>query len=226
MRTVLIKKLGQQDYQQTWSAMQAFTQNRDQDSEDQLWLVQHPAVFTLGQAGKREHILNPENIPVLHSDRGGQVTYHGPGQIVIYCLIDLRRLSLGVRALVTHIENSIIESLAAINIPAFAKKTAPGVYVDKQYLPATYTSTMRYNDAKIAALGLRIRKGCSYHGLSLNFDMDLSPFSSINPCGYQDQAVCQVRDFNKTVIQAEFEHSLYQALCGSLDLKPKLQAPI
>lgn len=222
MGTVLIKRIGQEDYQQTWLAMQTFTQNRNHDSQDQLWLVEHPAVFTLGQAGKPEHILNPTSIPLVQSDRGGQVTYHGPGQIVIYCLIDLRRLSLGARALVTLIENSIIESLRVVSIPAFSKKTAPGVYVDKQYLPTACASAMRSNDAKIAALGLRIRKGCSYHGLSLNFDMDLSPFSSINPCGYQDQAVCQVRDFNKTMLQADFEQLLYQSLCKSLDLSPQL----
>jgi lipoyl(octanoyl) transferase len=158
--------------------MKKFTDERSAETEDELWLVEHPPVFTLGQAGKREHILNPGDIAIVQSDRGGQVTYHGPGQLVGYLLIDLRRRRLGVRDLVSGIENALIDFLASQGIVAQARKEAPGVYVGA---------------AKIAALGLRIRKGRSYHGFSLNVDMDLEPFTRINPCGYEGLEVTQLR---------------------------------
>jgi lipoyl(octanoyl) transferase len=158
--------------------MKTFTDERSAETEDELWLVEHPPVFTLGQAGKREHILNPGDIAIVQSDRGGQVTYHGPGQLVGYLLIDLRRRRLGVRDLVSGIENALIDFLASQGIIAQARKEAPGVYVGA---------------AKIAALGLRIRKGRSYHGFSLNVDMDLEPFTRINPCGYEGLEVTQLR---------------------------------
>lgn len=160
---------GLAEYVPTLEAMRVFTDARDADTPDEIWLLQHPAVFTQGQAGKAEHILAPGDIPVVQVDRGGQVTYHGPGQWVAYLLIDLRRRSLGVRDLVTLIETSLVELLASYDITAAADPKAPGVYVDGR---------------KIASLGLRVRHGCSYHGLALNVDMDLEPFGRINPCGH------------------------------------------
>lgn len=167
---VLQRELGLVDYEPTLQAMKDLTDARTPDDPDQLWLLQHPRVFTQGQAGKAEHVLAPGDIPVIQVDRGGQVTYHGPGQWVLYLMIDLRRRSWGVRDLVNAIEQSIVALLAQYGIDAAPKPEAPGVYVD---------------GAKIAALGLRVRRGCSYHGLSLNVDMDLEPFGRINPCGYQ-----------------------------------------
>jgi len=174
--------LGLQPYEQVWAAMTEFTNTRTQDSLDQLWLVEHPPVFTQGQAGKAEHLLVPGDIPVVQSDRGGQVTYHGPGQLVAYPLLDLRRLKMGVRDLVTALEQTIIATLAHYQIDAFPKPDAPGVYVD---------TNGRVD--KIASLGLRVRRGCSFHGLALNVAMDLSPFLRINPCGYQGLAMTQMR---------------------------------
>lgn len=172
-------RLGQQDYQTSWQAMSDFTNQRTPDTVDQLWLVEHPPVFTQGQAGKAEHLLFPGDIPVVQTDRGGQVTYHGPGQLVAYPLLDLRRLNIGVRELVTRIEQTIVATLAHYGIESAAKPDAPGVYV---------------NGDKIASLGLRVRRGCSFHGLALNVDMDLSPFGRINPCGYQGLAMTQMRE--------------------------------
>ncbi len=166
----LIKTLGVVDYLPTFEAMKTFTDSRTPETPDELWLLQHSRVFTQGQAGKAEHVLAPGDIPVVQVDRGGQVTYHGPGQWILYLLVDLRRRSLGVRDLVSLIENSIVSLLAAHGIEAVADPGAPGVYVGGE---------------KIASLGLRVRKGCSYHGLSLNVDMDLEPFGRINPCGYE-----------------------------------------
>ena len=161
---------GRADYLATLQAMKTFTDNRDADTPDELWLLQHPRVFTQGQAGKAEHVLAPGDIPVIQVDRGGQVTYHGPGQWVLYLLVDLRRRGLGVRQLVTLIENSIVQVLADYGIHAAPRADAPGVYVDGD---------------KIASLGLRVRRGCSYHGLALNVDLDLEPFLRINPCGHE-----------------------------------------
>jgi lipoyl(octanoyl) transferase len=174
-----VRELGLQPYQPVWQAMQDFTNNRTPESADQLWLLQHEAVFTQGQAGKAEHLLLPGDIPVVQADRGGQVTYHGPGQLVAYVLLDVRRLGFGVRELVSRIEQSLIELLASYGVTAAAKADAPGVYVD---------------GAKIASLGLRIRNGRCFHGLALNVDMDLEPFARINPCGYAGLRMTQLRD--------------------------------
>lgn len=176
--------------------MQRFTQERDSDTPDEVWLVEHPPVFTLGLNGKQHHILNAGDIPLVQTDRGGQVTYHGPGQLVVYLLLDLQRHGLGVRALVSLIEKSIITLLAEYGIQAESRKDAPGVYID---------------GAKIAALGLRIKQGCCYHGLSLNIDMDLEPFKRINPCGYPDLPVTQLANLGintdmPTVAQALLAH--------------------
>jgi len=178
-----VRNLGLQPYEQVWAAMTEFTNTRTPDALDQLWLVQHPPVFTQGQAGKAEHLLVPGDIPVVQSDRGGQVTYHGPGQLVAYPLLDLRRLKMGVRDLVTAIEQTIVATLAYYHIEAFPKPDAPGVYVN---------SEGRVD--KIASLGLRVRRGCSFHGLALNVAMDLSPFLRINPCGYQGLAMTQMQN--------------------------------
>ncbi|MBB1461801.1 lipoyl(octanoyl) transferase LipB [Vibrio sp. SG41-7] len=174
---LIVKKLGRQDYEPVWKAMHKFTDERTEEDVDQVWLVEHNPVFTQGQAGKAEHVLNAGDIPVIQSDRGGQVTYHGPGQLVAYFLINIRRKKFGVRDLVTHIENLVINTLKAYNINSTARPDAPGVYVDGK---------------KICSLGLRIRRGCSFHGLALNVDMDLSPFLRINPCGYQGMEMAQV----------------------------------
>ena len=184
---LIVRELGLQPYEQIWQDMQLFTDQRSETTEDDLWLLQHSPVYTLGKNGRPDHILDAQDIPVIKSDRGGQVTYHGPGQIVVYTLLDLNRRHIGVRELVTRIENSVIELLEDYDIRANARKDAPGVYVDGR---------------KIAALGLRVRKGRSFHGLALNVDMDLEPFSRINPCGYQGLEVTQlseladVADFN------------------------------
>lgn len=178
---LIIRHLGLQDYQPVWRAMSNFTDQRDDQAADELWLVEHPPVFTQGQAGKEEHLLMPGDIPVVQVDRGGQVTYHGPGQLVGYPLINLRRRAIGVRDLVTYTEASLVDTLADLGISAYAKADAPGVYVD---------------EAKVASLGFRIRKGCSYHGLSLNVDMDLSAFGRINPCGYQGLQMVRTVDLS------------------------------
>ena len=174
-----VRDLGLQPYEPVWHAMQAFTDERDESTEDVVWCVQHPPVFTLGQAGKPEHVLAPGDIPVIPVDRGGQVTYHGPGQLVLYPLLDLRRLGLGVRELVTLIELAIIDVLGDWGVEAERRDGAPGVYV---------------NEAKIAALGLRVRRGRSFHGLAFNIDMDLAPYDRINPCGFAGLSVTQLRD--------------------------------
>lgn len=175
--TLHVKHLGLRPYLETWQAMQAYTDQRGPSSPDQLWLLQHPPIFTQGQAGKPEHLLATDEIPVIQTDRGGQVTYHGPGQLVGYLLLDLRRAGLGVRSLVTLLECSVIDLLAGYGVEAAARRDAPGVYVD---------------GAKIASVGLRVRRGCSFHGLSLNVAMDLEPFNRINPCGYPDLPVTQL----------------------------------
>jgi len=174
-----VRQLGLRDYTDTWAEMQAYTAARDGDSIDQIWLLQHPPVYTLGLAGRREHLLDPGDIAVVNSDRGGQVTYHGPGQLIVYMLLDMRRRGLGIRALVLLLEQALIDMLADLCIPAGRRPGAPGVYV---------------GEAKIAALGLRVRRGCSYHGLALNVEMDLEPFSRIDPCGYPGLAVTQIYD--------------------------------
>lgn len=167
--TLLVRWLGRQNYHTCWEAMRQFTQARDESTPDELWLVEHDPVFTQGQNGKPEHILNAGNIPIVQTDRGGQVTYHGPGQLMVYTLIDLRRLHLNVRELVTALEQSVINYLAGYGVTAIAKQDAPGVYIDGK---------------KICSIGLRIRRGCSYHGIAFNVALDLEPFSRINPCGF------------------------------------------
>jgi lipoyl(octanoyl) transferase len=176
---ITICRLGLSDYEPVWRQMQAHTENRRSPGDDAIWLLEHRPVFTLGMNGKPEHLLAPGEIPVLEVDRGGQVTYHGPGQLVAYLLLDLRARNLGIRGLVELLEQSVIDWLGTQGITARARRDAPGVYVD---------------GAKIAALGLRVRRGCSYHGLSFNVDMDLEPFSRINPCGYAGMEVTQLRD--------------------------------
>ncbi len=167
--TLNVRWLARQDYLASWEAMQNFTNSRHENTSDEIWLLEHDPVFTQGQNGKPEHILNPGNIPVIQTDRGGQVTYHGPGQLMLYILVDLRRKHINVRELVSLLENAIIQLLSEHGIIAYAKKEAPGVYVDEM---------------KICSIGLRIRKGCSYHGIAFNVSLDLEPFSRINPCGF------------------------------------------
>lgn len=179
--TLIVRQLGRQRYMPIWQKMQDFTDTRDENTPDEIWLVEHESVFTQGQAGKDEHLLAPDDIEVIKVDRGGQVTYHGPGQQMMYVLFNLRRLKIGVRELVTWLEECIIESLAEYGIEAYAKADAPGVYV---------------NDSKIASLGLRVRRGCSFHGLALNVNMDLSPFLRINPCGYAGMNMVQTKELD------------------------------
>ncbi len=205
---LIVRQLEQQAYVPVWQAMQAFTLNREANTPDEIWLLEHPPVYTLGRNGKAEHLLNPRNIPVLHIDRGGQVTYHGPGQLIAYVLIDLKRRSMGVRELVTGIEHCIIKTLRQFHLDAYAKQQAPGVYIE---------------EAKIAALGLRIKKGCSFHGLSLNIDMDLSPFKNINPCGYPDLKIIQLADFNQQVSLQDAGSELIHQLCRFLGIEQIIQ---
>lgn len=186
---MLIRSLGTRDYTETYDAMRAFTAARAPDAEDELWLVEHPPVFTQGQAGKAEHVLAPGDIPIVQSNRGGQVTYHGPGQVVIYVLVDIARRGYGIRALVTRLENAMIATLAEFGITAAARADAPGVYVSGPFADDPRPDAPQ---RKIGSLGLRVSRGCSYHGLSLNVAMDLEPFSRINPCGLIDMRMTQV----------------------------------
>ena len=206
-----IRRLGRLPYEPVWRAMSAFTDNRTADTVDELWLLEHDPVFTLGQAGKPEHVLAPGDIPVLPVDRGGQVTYHGPGQIVAYPLLDLRRLGVGVRELVSRIEQAIIDTLAHWQIEALRREGAPGVYV---------------GEAKVAALGLRVRRGCSFHGLAFNVAMDLEPFQRINPCGYRGLAVTQMVDLGGPSQLATVEDALVEAFCRQFDLAAEPAAPV
>lgn len=199
--SLVIRQLNRRDYESVWHAMQDYTDTRDVESPDEIWLVEHNPVFTQGQAGKDEHLLFPGDIPVVKVDRGGQVTYHGPGQLVAYFLLDIRRLKCGVRDLVTHIEQCLVELLNNYDINAYPKPDAPGVYVDGK---------------KIASLGLRIRKGCSFHGLALNVDMDLAPFKRINPCGYSGLEMIQVSDLNGPTELSAVERSLTQIIAQRL----------
>ena len=196
-----IRNLGLQDYDITWQAMQRFTHERTTDTNDELWIVEHPSIYTLGLSGKREHLLTIGNIPVINSDRGGQVTYHGPGQIIIYVLLDIKRLNLGIHQLVKILEQSMISVLAQHEISGLSRIDAPGVYV---------------NDQKIGSIGLRIKKNCSYHGLSLNNNMDLRPFDHINTCGYSGLKVTQLSDLGVTVSSKELADSVTQAITAAL----------
>lgn len=200
-RELSVRMLGRQAYEPVWQAMKRFTDVRDNTTTDELWFVEHDPVFTQGQAGKTEHVLSPGNIPVVQVDRGGQVTYHGPGQLVVYLLLDIKRSGLGPRVVVTGIEQAIIKVLQSYGIESFAKPEAPGVYV---------------NNAKIAALGLRFRKQRSYHGLSFNLDMDLEPFNRINPCGYEGLEVAQLADFIEQVDSQDVASRLLHNLSEEL----------
>ncbi|MBU6247717.1 MAG: lipoyl(octanoyl) transferase LipB [Xanthomonadaceae bacterium] len=205
-----IRRLGRQPYRATWQAMSEFTDRRTADTPDELWLLEHDPVFTQGQAGKAEHVLAPGGIPVVQVDRGGQVTYHGPGQIVGYPLIDLRRVGVGVRELVHRIEQSIIDTLGHWNIGAERLEGAPGVYVA---------------GAKVAALGLRVRRGCSFHGLAFNVAMDLEPYQRINPCGYKGLAVTQVLDLGGPSRLADVEDVLIGEFCRQFGFDAEPAAP-
>jgi lipoyl(octanoyl) transferase len=198
---LIVKSLGLQSYDEIWQAMQDYTNRRGVASQDQLWLLEHPPVFTLGQAGKSEHVLNPGDIPIVYSDRGGQVTYHGPGQLIAYLLIDLHRARLGIRGLVNHLEAAVISLLGKHGIDAVSRQNAPGVYIE---------------ESKVASLGLRVRRGCSYHGLSLNVDMDLEPFSRINPCGFPGLQVTQLADWQKAPNLPRVGQELAQHLADRL----------
>jgi len=189
----VIRTLGPTDYERCWRAMQAWTAGRDGETPDELWITEHPPVYTLGLAGKREHLLHANAIPVLKVDRGGQVTYHGPGQLVVYVMVDLARRRLGIRALVRRLEGAVVDWLDSSGISAYGKPSAPGVYVSRDGV-----------EAKIAALGLKVRNGCTYHGIAVNVAMDLAPFADIDPCGFPGLAVTQLRDLG---VATSVEHA-------------------
>jgi len=196
--TLTLRELGLQEYSKTFARMKTLTLARTETSPDEIWLLEHPPVFTQGQAGKAEHILDAGEIPVVQTDRGGQVTYHGPGQLVGYFLIDLRRLGIGIRRFVSILEDSVVQTLSDYGIPAAPRPDAPGVYV---------------HGAKICSLGLRVRHGCSYHGIAFNVNMDLSPFARINPCGFKNLPVTQVHDFVPDITIAAVAKRLIPHLC-------------
>jgi lipoyl(octanoyl) transferase len=198
---IMIRNLGLQHYETTWQAMQQFTLERTEETVDEIWIVEHFPVYTLGLNGKPEHLLDAGAIPVIRSDRGGQVTYHGPGQLVIYTLLDIKRLKIGVRQLVTILEQAMISALAGYGITALARAEAPGVYVDGK---------------KIGSIGMRIKKNCSYHGLSFNNQMDLSPFDSINTCGYPELEVTQLADLGVAVKNSELALPVIQAITTAI----------
>ena len=198
---IKVRSKGLQDYLITWEEMKSFTENRDSDTLDELWTLEHNSVFTQGISGKSKHLLKETQIPIIQSDRGGQITYHAPGQLIIYCLIDIKRLGIGIKKMVSMIEQSLIELLSSYDITAHTLKGAPGVYV---------------NDSKIAALGLKVKHGRTYHGLSLNIDMDLSPYTLINPCGYSDLKVTQMRNLTDNILSiSDIKHELSEHLIDS-----------
>jgi len=199
---IKVRSKGLQDYLITWEEMKSFTENRDSDTLDELWTLEHNSVFTQGLSGKSKHLLKKTQIPIIQSDRGGQITYHAPGQLIIYCLIDIQRLGIGIKKMVSIIEQSLIELLSSYDITAHTLKGAPGVYV---------------NDSKIAALGLKVKHGRTYHGLSLNIDMDLSPYNLINPCGYSDLKVTQMRNLTDNILSiSDIQHKLSEHLINSV----------
>jgi lipoyl(octanoyl) transferase len=200
---IVVRSLGRRDYEPLWRAMQSFTNERADDTPDEIWFTEHPPVFTLGLNASREHLLAPGDIPVVQADRGGQVTYHGPGQLMIYPLIDLKRSKLGVRELVTALEQSIVDLAAQEGVSAIARKDAPGVYVDGR---------------KIASVGLRIRRGASYHGMALNIEVDLEPFSRINPCGFDDLEVTDLRALGVSTDREEIRRRVQANLLRHLGL--------
>ena len=195
---IKIREKGLQDYVKTWEEMKSFTENRNSDTPDELWTLEHNSVFTQGLSGKPEHLLKATQIPIIQSDRGGQISYHAPGQLILYCLIDIKRLGIGIKKMVSIIEQSLIELLSSYDITAHTLKGAPGVYV---------------NDSKIAALGLKVKDGRTYHGLSLNIDMDLSPYTLINPCGYSDLKVTQMCNITNNILNiSDIQHELSEHL--------------
>ena len=199
---IKVRSKGLQDYLKTWEEMKSFTENRDSDTLDELWTLEHNSVFTQGLSGKPEHLLKATQIPIIQSDRGGQITYHAPGQLIIYCLIDIKRLGIGIKKMVSIIEQSLIEFLSTYDITAHTLNGAPGVYV---------------NDSKIAALGLKVKQGRTYHGLSLNIDMDLSPYKLINPCGYSDLKVTQMRNLTDNMLSiTNIKHELSEYLINTV----------
>ncbi|MCV6611779.1 MAG: lipoyl(octanoyl) transferase LipB [Amphritea sp.] len=198
---IIIRDLGVVEYLPTWEAMQTFTADRQPETVDEIWLLEHEPVFTQGHAGKEEHVLAAGDIPVIPVDRGGQVTYHGPGQLVVYLLLNLRRKKFGVRELVARMEQSIVELLQQYGVEAYARDDAPGVYVD---------------GAKICSLGLRVRRGCSFHGLAFNLDMDLEPFSRINPCGYSGMAVTRLINLVDNIDRDTVKETLKEILVKRL----------
>lgn len=203
LQSIITRDLGLQDYSTVWQAMQQFTLQRNTDTPDELWRVEHPAVYTLGLSGKREHLLNIGDIPVIHTDRGGQVTYHAQGQVVIYTLLDIKRLNINIRQLVSLLEQAMIDTLAHYGIEACAKADAPGVYVQGK---------------KIGSIGIRIKNNCSYHGLSFNNAMDLTPFDFINPCGYKGLKVTQLADLGVRVDTQTLAAFISQKIITALDL--------
>lgn len=203
LQPITIHNLGLQDYQTVWQAMQDFTLQRTANTPDELWIVEHPAVYTLGLNGKREHLLNTGDIPVIQSDRGGQVTYHAHGQVIIYTLLDIKRLNINIRQLVSLLEQAMIDTLVHYGIVAIAKAEAPGVYVQGK---------------KIGSIGIRIKNNCSYHGLSFNNAMDLTPFNFINPCGYKDLKVTQLSDLGIHTSTTQLASLLSQTIITALTL--------
>ena len=209
---IIIRQLGRQPYTPIWQAMQDFTDCRDDTTVDEIWLVEHEPVFTQGQAGKEEHVLAPGDIPVVKVDRGGQVTYHGPGQQMLYVLLNMKRNKLGVRDLVSALESCIVESLKPSGIQAYPRADAPGVYVDAK---------------KVCSIGLRIRRGCSFHGLALNVNMDLAPFQRINPCGYAGLEMVNCAELNGPANTLEAGTIIIQQLCKLLaEINPESQMKI
>lgn len=206
---IIVRDLGLVEYLPTWQAMQEFTASRDPDRVDEIWILEHHPVFTQGHAGDAEHLLGTGDIPVVQVDRGGQVTYHGPGQLVVYLLLNLRRKKFGVKELVARMEASIVALLAEYGVEAYARPDAPGVYV---------------NEAKICSLGLRVRKGCSFHGLAFNLDMDLEPFNRINPCGYAGMAVTRLKNLVETLDRESVKDSLTEILVKRLEYNERTNA--
>lgn len=205
-RRLIVRHLGLRDYVAVWQDMRDFTDRRDTGTTSECWIVEHPPVFTQGQAGRAEHVLAPGDIPLVQTDRGGQVTYHGPGQLVVYLLLSLREAGVGVRGLVTAMEQAVIDTLGRHGVRAAARRDAPGVYVD---------------GAKLASLGLRVRRGCSYHGLALNVDNDLEPFERINPCGFPGLDVTSTRKLGVAADQQQLAAELVQHLAEALGYTPE-----
>jgi len=201
---IIVRSMGREDYEPLWRRMQSFTDTRDESTPDEIWFTEHPPVFTLGLNASREHLLDAGDIPVVQVDRGGQVTYHGPGQLMIYPLVDLKRAKIGVRDLVTGLERSIVDLVADYGIEGKARKDAPGVYVDSR---------------KIASVGLRIRRGASFHGMALNINVDLAPFSQINPCGFSDLEVTDLRSLGISTDRESLRAAVERNLLGHLGLQ-------